>query len=87
MISASQHSLQRVSLGWPEAQMATFPKRKRRGPAAAIPGEGVVAVLAAALEMDRTGSAELHPPSVLTDDEPNDASGRRMAVSPEPTHR
>jgi hypothetical protein len=29
--------------------------------------------LAAALEMERTGSAELHPPSVLTDDEPNDA--------------
>src|SRR5436190_2058125 len=53
--------------------MATSPRNgKRRGPAATATGEGVAAVLAAALEMERTGSSELHPPSALTNlDEPD----------------
>src|SRR5436190_15928631 len=53
--------------------MASPRNGKRRGPTATVTGEGVAAVLAAALEMERTGSSELHPPSALTNDEPNDA--------------
>ena len=54
--------------------MATIPRNgKRRDRAPTTTGEGVAAVLAAALEMERTGSAELHPPSVLANDESKDA--------------
>src|SRR5438132_14313049 len=53
--------------------MASSRNGKRRGPAATVTSEGVAAGLAAALEMERTGSSELHPPTALMNDEPNDA--------------
>jgi glycosyltransferase involved in cell wall biosynthesis len=60
--------------------MASPRNGKRRGPAASSTGEGVAAVLAAALEMERTGSAELRPPAALTNDEALDAPATTNGV-------
>jgi glycosyltransferase involved in cell wall biosynthesis len=60
--------------------MASPRNGKRRGPAASSTGEGVAAVLAAALEMERTGSAELRPPAALTNDEALDAPAATNGV-------
>src|SRR3984893_18248739 len=60
--------------------MASPRNGNRRGRAATSTGEGVAAVLAAALEMERTGSAELRPPAALTNDEALDAPATTNGV-------